>query len=144
MKSTTYASTFIFSLLFITAINAPMAVSETLIIVHPSNNNTIDKNEIARLFLDKSKAFPDGTQAIPIDQNEGSPVKVTFLSDIVLKTSFQIKAYWGRKMFTGKGRPPKSVVDDNAVKALVSSNPNTIGYIDSKSVDSSVKEILRF
>lgn len=55
-----------------------------------------------------------------------------------------MKAYWSKLVFTGKGTPPQEVPGDAEVKALIGSNPSTIGYIDAGSVDASVKVVHKF
>jgi len=122
-----------------------MVSAETAVIVATSNGNgAIDKATISKIFLGKTKSFPDGSQAVPIDQNDGSAVRESFNSSLLGKSSSQLKSYWSRLIFTGKGTPPKQLGSDADIKSLVSSNPNMIGYIDSSAVDSSVKVVLKF
>ena len=125
---------------------ASMVVSaETAVIVSASNANaTLDKATISKIFLGKSKSFPDGSQALPIDQNDGTAARDAFNSNMLGKSASQLKSYWSRLIFTGKGTPPKQSGNDSDVKALVSNNPNMIGDIDSSAVDSSVKVVQKF
>lgn len=119
--------------------------AEVAVIVSPGNANThIDQETIARVFLGKTKNFPDGSQAVPVDQSSGSDSRETFNAVVLGKSASQLKAYWSRLIFTGKGTPPKESGDDTAVKALISKNPNMIGYIDSSAVDDSVKVVYQF
>lgn len=99
---------------------------------------------MSRIFLGKTSDFPSGDQAIPVDQDEGSATRDAFNNSVLGKNSSQLKAYWSRLIFTGKGTPPKEVGDDAAVKSLVAANPNMIGYIDSSAVDDSVKVVHKF
>lgn len=95
--------------------------------------------QVSAIFLGSVKSFPNGEKAIPIDQTAGSPAYAQFYSQVAGRSEAQIKAYWSRMVFTGKGAPPQEAGDGAAVKKLVSSNPNLIGYIDATQVDSSVK-----
>ena len=61
--------------------------------------------------------------------------------NLIDKTNAQVKSYWAKLIFTGKGTPPKEVANSDEVKKLVSTNPNTIGYIDKSHLDTSVKVI---
>ncbi len=45
-------------------------------------------------------------------------------------------------VFTGKAQSPKEVADDAAVIGKVSENSKAIGYVDSGSVNDSVKVVL--
>lgn len=112
------------------------------VIVHPSVGfDSIGEEDVARLFLGKRKNFPDGTQAIPVNQGEGSDVRQQFHQDVCKTSASQYKAYWAQRVFTGKGSPPADVADDDAVKALIAANPNMIGYINADAVDATVKVI---
>ena len=126
---------------FVTA----LANAEVAVIVSASNaNSALDQDTISRVFLGKTSNFPDGSQAIPVDQNEGSASREAFNDEVLGKSSSQLKAYWSRLIFTGKGTPPKESGSDADIKNLVAKNPNLIGYVDSSVVDSSVKVVFKF
>lgn len=126
---------------FVTA----LANAEVAVIVSASNaNSALDQDTISRVFLGKTSNFPDGSQAIPVDQNEGSASREAFNDKVLGKSSSQLKAYWSRLIFTGKGTPPKESGSDADIKNLVAKNPNLIGYVDSSVVDSSVKVVFKF
>jgi len=133
--------------LFVTAALSisSLASAEVAVIVSASNGNaSIDKATISKIFLGKSKSFPDGSQAIPLDQNDGSTSREAFNSTVLGKSAAQLKSYWSRLIFTGKGTPPKQSGDDAAIKAAVAGDPKKIGYIDATLVDGSVKVVHKF
>jgi ABC-type phosphate transport system substrate-binding protein len=122
-----------------------LAHAEHVVIVSANNtNSSLDKNTITRIFLGKASSFPDGSQAIPLDQNEGSSSREAFNNQVLEKSASQLKAYWSRLIFTGKGTPPKESGSDSDVKSLIANNPNLLGYVDSSVVDDSVKVVYRF
>jgi len=122
---------------------ASSSFAEISIIVHPDNAiASIDEKAAKKIFLGKSKKFPGGGKAQPIDQTGGA-ARTAFHSTITKKNAAKLKAYWSRMVFTGKAQPPKEVADDAGVIAKIASDPEAIGYVDSASVDSSVKEILK-
>jgi len=132
-------------LISVSLIIALPAAAETAVIVSANNGNaSIDADTISRIFLGKTSSFPDGSQAVPIDQNEGSAARNSFTDTVLGKNASQLKAYWSRLIFTGKGTPPKEAGDDAAVKALIAANPNMIGYVDASAVDGSVKVVHKF
>jgi len=118
--------------------------AETIVVVHPNNSSSLSSKDIQRLFLVKSKTFPNGDQAIPIDQDSANDDRKSFISAILKKNKRKIKKYWARQVFTGKGIPPKVVGTPEAVKDFVSKNPSAIGYIDASMLDSSLKVVHRF
>lgn len=123
-------------------LSASLTWAEVAVIVHPSASfDSLTEDDVSRLFLGKSKSFPGGAQAVPVNQNEGAAARDKFNEAVCKKNSSQYKAYWSQLVFTGKGTPPKDAGDDAAVKALIAGNPNMIGYIDASAVDATVKVV---
>ena len=118
--------------------------AEVVVIVHPSNSSSLDSSTISRIFTGKAKSFPSGNKAIPINQNESSSATGEFNDKVLKKSSSQLKAYWSKLVFTGKGTPPKAVGNDAEVIQLVANNPNIIGYVSSSAVNDSVKVVATF
>lgn len=99
-------------------------------------------SDIVKVFLGKKKDL-GGVSAIPIDQDEGTVARSAFYSSVVKKSEAQLKSYWSRLIFTGKGQAPQVVGGDADVKSMVANNPNIIGYIDESTLDGSVKVIFK-
>jgi len=119
------------------------AQAELAIIAHKSNANAnMDPSDLARIFLGKSGNFPSGDTAVPIDQVDSSPVYSEFYQKVANKTPSQLKAYWSRLIFTGKGQPPRALSSAAEIKELIASNPNLVGYINSNEIDDSIKVLL--
>lgn len=119
--------------------------ADIVVIVSSSNANyALDKIDIEQIFLGKKSVFPDGEKAIPVDQAENSPVRAEFNDKALGKNASQLKAYWSRLIFTGKGTPPKESGNDADVVALVAQNPNMVGYIDESALNDSVKVLFKF
>ncbi len=134
------------SLFFLLISSSSMLCSAEIAVIVSSNNSNsnISTADISKVFLGKSKSFPDGTQAIAIDQNDNSAARDEFNDKVLGKSSSQLKSYWSRLIFTGKGTPPKQVANDAAIKAAVAGNPAMIGYIDASAVDGTVKVVAKF
>ena len=99
----------------------------------------LDATQVADIFLGKTSRFPDGSIALPVDQGEESPLREKFYAHFAGKSPAQVKAYWSKIIFTGRGQPPRQAADSMEVKRIVSDNPHAIGYIDASQVDSTVK-----
>ncbi len=118
--------------------------AEVAVVVGSSSPlNELSSGDTKKIFLGKSNKFPGGGSATPIDLDGGNATRDHFYTQVVGKKPAQIKAYWSKRVFTGKGNPPKSIADDTAVKSWLSSNPGSVGYIDAASVDDSVKALLQ-
>lgn len=118
--------------------------AEIAVIVNPANGDALTKDDIANLYLAKTKSFPNGKNAIPLDRPEGSPSRVEFVSKVIDKDEAQMKSYWSRLIFTGKGVPPKVVETDAEIKDMVARNLDSIGFIDAAATDASVKVVAKF
>ena len=119
------------------------ANAEIAIIAHPSTKEIgVSKTTIADMFMGKTKTFRNGTRVKPVDQAKGSSIRSKFYKSVVRKSEAQVNRYWAKLKYTGKGKPPKEVSGDAAVKDWVASNPGAIGYIEGKHLDSSVKVVL--
>ncbi|RUO66277.1 hypothetical protein SAMN06297229_0226 [Pseudidiomarina planktonica] len=118
------------------------AQAGTSVIVHPSNSFSLTADDVTRLFTGRSKTFPDGRTAVPVNLTEDVAVRAVFDEKVLGRSSSQIKAHWSKLLFTGKGTPPKEVDSDQEVIDLVKSNPNIIGYISSENATGDVKVVL--
>ena len=118
--------------------------SETVVVIASASSpvSKLDKEQVANLFLGKSSSYPDGSAAVPIEQTDATPAHDEFHKSITEKSASQLKSYWSKMIFSGKGTAPKEVASNAELLKLLASNPAMIGYIDKTAVDKSVKVIL--
>ncbi|WP_404343529.1 phosphate ABC transporter substrate-binding protein [Pseudoalteromonas mariniglutinosa] len=121
-----------------------LAFAELAIVVHPSNDSNFDESVINRIYTGKEKSFSNGNKVIPLSQEANSAVTEEFNSKVLSKTSSQLKAYWSKLIFTGKGTPPKELESDAEVIKMVAANPDTIGFVSAAAVSDNVKVVLTF
>jgi len=121
-----------------------LAVAELVVIVHPSNNNQLDEATISKIYLGREKSFADGQSVVPLALADSAPASTAFNDAVLKKSSSQLKAYWSKLVFTGKGTPPKEIGSEEEMLKLVATNPSVIGYVDAAKVDASVKVALKF
>lgn len=122
-----------------------MSIAHAEVVVIVSTKSTVgnlDKEQISDLFLGKSSSYPDGSMAVPIDQNEGA-IKEEFHDKVTEKSGSQLKSYWSKMVFSGKGNPPKEIPSNSEVIKLISANPSMIGYVEKNAADSSVKIVFK-
>jgi ABC-type phosphate transport system substrate-binding protein len=124
-------------------LGADVAAADVVAVVSAKSPvSTLSKNQVVDIFLGKTSHFPDGSQAVPIDQIEGSAARDEFYLKSAGKSPAQLKAHWSKIIFTGRGQPPQEVSNSAAVKKRLLENPNAIGYIEENLVDASVKVVL--
>lgn len=123
---------------------SPLSYAELVVVVHPQNSvQALSKDEVARIYLGKSKNFANGSAIETIDLHKDSGLREDFYRKVCGKSPSQIASYWSRLIFTGKGVPPRSLDTEAAAKEWIASHPNSMAYIDSANVDGSVKVVLR-
>ncbi|MCY7295922.1 phosphate ABC transporter substrate-binding protein [Alteromonas sp. a30] len=118
-------------------------LAEVAVIVHPSNTSQLNTESIKRIFLGKDVLFPDGSKIAPMAMESG-PIADEFNQKVLERNSSQLKAYWSKLVFTGKGVPPEYVTSDADMVKAVAGAANKIGFVNSASVDDSVKVIATF
>jgi len=119
---------------------AAMSFAEVSVIVHPSNAATVDATAIERIFLGKEKSFSNGAKAVPVNLESSAAEREEFETKVLDKSPAQLKAYWSKLIFTGKGTQPAEASVSEMIE-LVSSNPNIIGYVPSSAVTDAVKVV---
>jgi ABC-type phosphate transport system substrate-binding protein len=115
---------------------AAQARGEDIVVIANPAAAPISKEQIADIYLARNNAWT------PIDQSAGSSIYAEFYKKATGRDAAQVKAIWSRILFTGRGVPPKQLLDSTAVKKAVAANPKAVGYIEKSAVDSSVKVIL--
>jgi hypothetical protein len=119
------------------------AHAEIVVVVSAQSQvSNLTSDQVADIFMGRAATFPDGSKVVPVDQHEGNSVRDDFYLDISGKALPQMKAYWARMLFTGRGQPPLESGNSNDVKRLVAAHDRYIAYIDRAALDSSVKVVM--
>jgi ABC-type phosphate transport system substrate-binding protein len=129
---------------FLLAMLAPCAGAAELVVIVSAKSpvGALRADQVADIFLGQVGYFPEGGEAVALDQNVGSPLRDEFYAKVAAKTPALMKAYWTKMIFTGRGQPPKEAPNSAAIRKLVADNPTLIGYIDKPALDASVKPVL--
>ncbi|WP_148864528.1 substrate-binding domain-containing protein [Marinobacter fonticola] len=120
-----------------------VAQAEVVVVGNPAGPDSITLDQVRDIYLNRSKALPNGQRAVPYELAEGNATRETFHEAVTGRSGAQLKAFWSQQVFTGKGQPPQEIGTEAAMKSSVASTPGSIGYIDSAQVDDSVKVILK-
>lgn len=131
-------------LLLITGLFSLLAQAENVIIVHPGIKIDLSQQDVERIFLGKTKTFPGGATAVPVNRQEGEKIRVAFDHRILGKNESQMKSYWAKLIFTGKAVPLKQLSSDKEVMEFVARHPGAIGYVNTDSTDDSVIVLFSF
>ena len=128
---------------FVLCLLSPVAMAEMAVIVHPSNlMKAISQDDMRRIFMGRMRMYPDSTLGVEaVDLPESNPLFASFYQSVSNVTPAKLKRQRASYLFSGKGRLPRVVADEAAVKALVASNPQAIGYVPVEMVDDSVRAV---
>ncbi len=120
-----------------------VVVAEMAVIVHPSNPvSAISRDDIRRIFMGRMRMYPGSSVGVEaVDLPESNALFARFYQAVSGVTPAKLKRQRASYLFSGKGRLPRVVADEAAMKALVASNPQAIGYIPREQVDASVRAV---
>ncbi|HTJ97540.1 MAG TPA: hypothetical protein VL381_08730 [Rhodocyclaceae bacterium] len=102
----------------------------------------ISKQQIADLYLGRTRTSPAGDYITLLDQSDSQPVRERFFRQMTNMSLPQVNAYWARLTFTGRQAPPQTKSNDLMVIQAVSRTPGSIGYVGSVPSDAQVRVIL--
>jgi len=127
------------SVIVLMVLSATTAAADIVLVVNKGNPvGSISAQDAKLIFLGNKKSWDNGEKIILYSQYD-YVVRDAFTSKMLNKTGQQFATYWKKALFTGTGRPPVEVKNDVEMKKFISADPRGIGYIDSSSVDDSVK-----
>jgi len=112
------------------------------LVVNKANTATsIDKAEVAKLFMKQSVKWTSGLVVEPVDQAPSAGVRERFCADIHGKAVGAIQSAWQRIIFSGRGVPPPELTSDEQVVAFVAEHPGGIGYVSEAAATDRVKVV---
>jgi hypothetical protein len=110
----------------------PAAAQDTgfKIIVHPDNPAAgVDAARLRDAYLKKTAAWSDGRAIRAIDLSSRHAVREQFGRRVLKKTPTQLRYYWNRQVFSGKGVPPTQVDSPAAAVDYVLRHPGAVAYL---------------
>lgn len=132
---------FTLSALIFLAFSSTLYADIAIVVHRDSPLASATQEEISKIFLAKTKTFANGQKIKLLDLEEGDETRNQFYQTVANKTPSQVKAYWSRLIFTGKGQPPQVLMDSDEIVESIAEDPNSIGYVDPDSITDSVKVI---
>jgi ABC-type phosphate transport system substrate-binding protein len=106
--------------------------------------SSLSEQAVTDLYLGRLAQLGSGQRVEVVDLPPGHPARDEFYTQVLGRDPTQIRAYWAKRIFTGKGTPPATRPDEKAVIKWVSEAPGRIGYVRSEALDDAdVKVLLR-
>jgi len=130
--------------IFVSFVYAASDEQRGAIIVHPENIANFTKTEIRKIFLGQLNYYDNNIRILPMLSFEHLELRTRFNETIINKSNRQMRAYWAKQVFTGKGKPPAELKDSELVEN-VSQNQSAIGLVPIDAIDNKkVRVILEF
>ncbi len=105
-----------------------------------SDIGEVNMQQVKDLYLGKMTQTAKGVTVIPLDNSEKT--EAVFYGKVAKKSLKKMRHLWSHAIAHDLWQPPKQLLSDKEMIEVVSKNPNTLGYVDKASVDSSVKVVL--
>lgn len=123
--------------------SAPAGADDTYrVVVNPGNPAvTVNRAELARLFMKKIPAWPNGTPVAVVDQPRTAAVRASFSKDVHNKDAEAVAAYWATQVYSGRDVPPPIKRSDDEVLEYVRQTPGAVGYVSADAPIQGVKVV---
>lgn len=95
---------------------------------------------VSALYLGNLGTHEANHNLKPLDLQDGD-VRDAFYEQLLGRSRSQMRAYWSRMVFTGKGKPPRAYTADEARQALLA-NPELITYLPRSQLDATLRPLL--
>ncbi len=115
--------------LCLSAAALPARADVFVVVPIASTVKAMTQKELLDLYMGRSRAFPDGTFALPFDLPRDDPGRAAFYRALTGMELAQINSYWSRLMFSGQTLPPQPLPTEAAMVELVKRNPSAVGYV---------------
>lgn len=120
-----------------------LAMADTLVVASSASSlAALSKSEVRQLYLGNASSA-GGAAIMVLDMPEGSAERQLFYSRVAGKNESQLKSYWARMIFTGKGTPPRQVRDSGEMARQLKGNPKALGYLEEHDLQPGLKVLLR-
>lgn len=119
--------------------NTHLLSNEVIVVANPNIDlQQLSASDIKKIYSGKTVRTQNGTKIVPLEIKDKT-VRATFYRQYLKKSLSQIKSYWSRLIFTGKGKPPRRVKDFDSLNELLKSHNHYISFVDSSSDTSGMK-----
>jgi len=121
-------------------VSVPAQAEERLaiIVAKTATQGTLDTEQLAQMYLRKTRFWNDGTRAIPVNLPAAHPLRLAFSRLVLGALPEDQEAYWNEQYFHGIA-PPFVLDSEEAVVQFVATTPGAIGYVNEATVTNSLR-----
>ncbi len=131
-------------IVFVVSLFCPLLANAGTIVVAADHSDlaSLSKSEVRQLYMGNTNNA-GGYKVTLLDMPEGSTLRKSFYSRVAGKNESQLKSYWARMIFTGRGTPPRQVGGPMEMVRSLKADPHALGYMDEGDLQPGVKVLLR-
>ncbi|PCJ16286.1 MAG: hypothetical protein COB02_16675 [Candidatus Cloacimonadota bacterium] len=115
--------------------------AELVLIVHKDSPiKHISVKHLQKIYENKSKTWAHGGSIIRTSLRKGENHRN--FCNILGKNTTQLKRFWKKQVFTGRGPSLKTYSSQKSLIEYISTHENSLGYVDS-SIDTSLVKVIK-
>lgn len=125
-----------------TLFSSLVVAGPVVVVSQESAIDSLSQNQVRQIFNGQLRRV-SGISVKPLDLPNGSASRDAFYQQVTGKSAEQMKSYWARMIFTGRGMPPREVSSEREMVVLIASDQSYVGYVDETKVPAGVKVVYR-
>ncbi|WP_231552616.1 type 2 periplasmic-binding domain-containing protein [Alcanivorax nanhaiticus] len=125
-----------------TLFSSLVVAGPVVVVSQESAIDSLSQNQVRQIFNGQLRRV-SGISVKPLDLPNGSASRDAFYQQVTGKSAEQMKSYWARMIFTGRGMPPREVSSERELGMLVGSDPGFIGYVEESRVPAGLRLVFR-
>lgn len=103
--------------------------------------STLSENDVKEIFLGRKIQWSNHEKITFVLLKSGD-FHEQFIEKYTGRSAKQFMMYWKRRVFTGKGRMPKSFENPEELRQFVAETEGAVGYLPEEDVDETTKVLL--
>jgi len=111
------------------------------VIASLSVTDTVNREELARIYQRKQRFWKNGTQIIPVNLSAEHPLRRRFSRLVLGALPEDLVPYWNEQYFHGIA-PPYVLTSEAAILQFVATTSGAIGYVNATAVNREVHVLL--
>lgn len=125
------------------ALAAPVLADISVVVNRNSEVQQLSPEEVSSLYLGRGRIAGKFPRFLILERPRDSDIRRRFFRRLNGMELAHVDRIWARLQFSGEAFPPTPVQDDRRVLESLRFYRDAIGYVESGSIDSTVREVLR-
>ncbi len=118
------------------------SAEELVLITHRDSDLSVSADHLKRLYFGKISSLPNGRKVTVLVYARDDEQFQEFTRKYLRRTSQQLRSFWAKQLFTGRGNMPTHVESIEEMISLVSSSDEYVGYIPISFLPESVRVLI--